>query len=430
MTFTLIMADTLVMADKIGSLETALVDYAFSLNTVWVLLAAALVFFMQAGFALVEAGFTRSKNTTNILFKNLMDFTMGTIAFWLLGFGLMFGTGNGFIGTLDFFSQNSYRTDMPDMAFLIFQTVFAATAATIVSGAMAERTKFNAYLIFSVVISLVIYPVSGHWAWGGGWLSQLSVPFHDFAGSSVVHMVGGTAAFVGALVIGPRLGKYGKNGEVKAIPGHSLTLATLGVFILWIGWFGFNPGSQLAAAGTANARAISLIFVTTNLAAAGGALSTMLLIWLKYKKPTLSMTLNGALAGLVAVTAGCDAVSPAGALIIGIAAGILVVFSVEFFDKVVKIDDPVGAISVHGIVGAFGTLMVGFFSTSQGIFYGHGASLLKSQAIGVVSIAAWVMAAATVLFVGLKYFNGLRVEKRIEEEGLDIYEHGESAYNS
>jgi len=423
------MTDTLLIADKFGTLETALVDYAFSLNTVWVLLAAALVFFMQVGFALVEAGFTRSKNTTNILFKNLMDYVIGTIAFWAIGFGLMFGTNNGFIGSFDLFSQNSYRTDMPDLAFLIFQTVFAATAATIVSGAMAERTKFNAYLIYSAIISLVIYPISGHWAWGGGWLSQLSIPFHDFAGSSVVHMVGGSASLVGAAVLGPRIGKYGKNGEVKAIPGHSITLATLGVFILWVGWFGFNPGSQLAATGVANAKAISLIFVTTNIAAAGGALSTMIYIWLKYKKPALSMTLNGALAGLVAVTAGCDAVSPGGALIIGILAGILVVLSVEFFDRIVKIDDPVGAISVHGVCGMFGTLMVGFFSTSQGLLYGQGAGLLKSQAIGVVSIAGWAIVASTVLFFGLKYFNGLRVEKRIEEEGLDIYEHGESAYN-
>lgn len=423
------MSDTLLIADKIGTLETALVDYAFSLNTVWVLIAAALVFFMQAGFALVEAGFTRSKNTTNILFKNLMDYVIGTIAFWLIGFGLMFGTNNGFIGSFDLFSQNSYRTDMPDFAFLIFQTVFAATTATIVSGAMAERTKFNAYLIYSAVISLAIYPISGHWAWGGGWLSQLSTPFHDFAGSSVVHMVGGSASLVGAAILGPRIGKYGKNGEVKAIPGHSITLATLGVFVLWIGWFGFNPGSQLAATGVTNAKAISLIFVTTNIAAAGGALSTMIYIWLKYKKPALSMTLNGALAGLVAVTAGCDAVSPGGALIIGILAGVLVVLSVEFFDRIVKIDDPVGAISVHGVCGAFGTLMVGFFSTSQGVFYGQGAALLKSQAIGVVSIAGWAIAASLVLFFALKKFNGLRVEKRIEEEGLDIYEHGESAYN-
>lgn len=410
-------------------ISTAMAEYAFSMNTLWVLIAAALVFFMQAGFALVEAGLTRAKNTANILMKNLMDYVIGTIAFWLVGFGIMFGSANGFWGGFDFFTQNSYRTDMPDMAFLIFQTVFAATAATIVSGAMAERTKFNAYLIYSAVISLVIYPVSGHWAWGGGWLSQLETPFHDFAGSTVVHSVGGWAALVGALILGPRIGKYGPGGKVNAIPGHNLSLATLGVFILWIGWFGFNPGSQLAAAGKVNATAISLIFVTTNIAAAGGALSTLTYMWLKYKKPSLSMTLNGALAGLVAVTAGCDAVSPAGALIMGLIAGVLVVLSVEFFDKVVKIDDPVGAISVHGICGSVGTIMVGLFSTSQGLFYGHGTALLGSQLIGVGAVAAWALSMSFILFMILKYTNGLRVEKRIEEEGLDVYEHGESAYN-
>jgi Amt family ammonium transporter len=423
------MTNTLIIADMFSSLGTELEEYAFSINTVWVLITAALVFFMQAGFALVEAGFTRSKNTTNILFKNLMDFVIGTIVFWAIGFGIMFGSKNGIWGGIDLFTQHTYRSDMPDMAFLIFQTVFAATAATIVSGAMAERTKFNAYLMYSAVISLIIYPVSGHWAWGGGWLSQMATPFHDFAGSSVVHMVGGMAAMMGAITLGPRIGKYDKNGKAKAIPGHSITLATLGVFILWIGWFGFNPGSQLAAAGTVNATAIALIFVTTNLAAAGGALATMLFIWLLYKKPTLSMTLNGALAGLVAITAGCDAVTPGGALIIGFIAGILVVLSVEFFDKIVKIDDPVGAISVHGICGAFGTLMVGVFSKSQGLLYGNGAALLKSQFIGVISIAAWAIFTAFILFRLLKYLNGLRVEKRIEEEGLDVYEHGESAYN-
>jgi Amt family ammonium transporter len=424
------MTDTLVIAaDKFSAIETAFTEYAYSINTVWVLITGALVFFMQAGFAMVEAGFTRSKNTTNILFKNLMDFSIGTVTFWLIGFGIMFGSKNGFWGGIDFFSQNTYRTDMPDYAFLFFQTVFAATAATIVSGAMAERTKFNAYLMYSAVITLIIYPVSGHWAWGGGWLSSMTVAFHDFAGSSVVHMVGGMIAMVGAAVLGPRLGKYDKNGKARAIPGHSITLGTLGVFILWIGWFGFNPGSQLAATGEVNAKAISLIFVTTNIAAAAGTFGTMIYIWLQYKKPTLSMTLNGALAGLVAITAGCDAVSPGGALIIGFLAGILVVLSVEFFDKVAKIDDPVGAVSVHGICGAFGTLMVGLLSTSQGLFYGQGAGLLKSQAIGVLAIAAWALACATVLFLILKYTNGLRVNARIEEEGLDTYEHGESAYN-
>jgi ammonium transporter, Amt family len=404
-------------------------ELAISLNTLWVLIAAALVFFMQAGFALVETGFTRSKNASNILMKNLMDFSIGTIAFWFVGFGIMFGAANSFWGGFDFFTQNTYRSDMPDLAFLIFQTVFAATAATIVSGSMAERTKFNAYLMYSAFITLVIYPISGHWAWGGGWLSTLETPFHDFAGSTVVHSVGGWSAMIGALVLGPRIGKYDKYGKAKAIPGHNLSLASLGVFILWIGWFGFNPGSQLAIAGQANAAAVSLIFVTTNIAAAGGAISAMFFMWMKYKKPPLSMTLNGALAGLVAITAGCDAVSPAGALIIGVMAGIVVILSVEFFDKVVKIDDPVGAISVHGVCGAFGTLMVGFFSTSQGIFYGFGSALLVSQAIGVLAVAAWAIGMATVLFVVLKKTNGLRVSPRIEEEGLDIYEHGESSYN-
>jgi len=421
--------NTLIISNFLSSFVTELEEYAFSLNTVWVLLAAALVFFMQAGFALVEAGFTRSKNTTNILFKNLMDYTIGTIAFWLVGFGIMFGTKNGFFGGIDLFSRNTYRSDLPDLAFLIFQTVFAATAATIVSGGMAERTKFNAYLMYSGFITLIIYPVSGHWAWGGGWLSQMSTPFHDFAGSSVVHMVGGVAAMSGAAVLGPRLGKYDKNGKAKAIPGHSMTLATLGVFILWIGWFGFNPGSQLASAGMANAKAISLIFVTTNIAAAGGALATMIFVWLKYRKPTLSMTLNGALAGLVAITAGCDVVSPGGALIIGMLAGLLVVLSVQFFDNIAKIDDPVGAISVHGVCGLFGTLMVGVFSTSEGLIYGFGGALFKSQLTGVISIAAWALITSFILFKTLKYLNGLRVEKRIEEEGLDIYEHGESSYN-
>jgi len=404
-------------------------ELTFSVNTMWVLIAAALVFFMQAGFALVEAGLTRSKNTANILMKNLMDYVIGSIAYWAVGFGIMFGAANGFWGGLDIFFQHTYRTDMPDLAFLIFQTVFAATTATIVSGAMAERTKFNAYLVYSAFISLIIYPVSGHWAWGGGWLSTMTVPFHDFAGSSVVHMVGGVAAMVGAIALGPRIGKYGKDGKVNAIPGHNLSLATLGVFILWIGWFGFNPGSQLAAAGKANAEAISLIFVTTNIAAAGGALSTLLFMWLKYKKPPLSMTLNGALAGLVAITAGCDTVTPGGALIIGLLAGVLVVLAVEFFDKIAKIDDPVGAISVHGVCGAFGTLMVGVFSTSGGVLYGKGFALLGSQAVGVLAIAAWAGLMATILFLALKKFNGLRVSARIEEEGLDIYEHGESAYN-
>jgi Amt family ammonium transporter len=397
------------------------------LNTVWVLITGALVFFMQTGFALVEAGFTRSKNTTNILFKNLMDFCIGTIVFWLLGYGFMFGSGNGFFGAFELFSKVDHGAalGLPNLAFFFFQLVFAATAATIVSGAMAERTKFKSYLVYSAVISLVIYPISGHWIWGGGWLSQLSIPFHDFAGSTVVHSVGGWLALTGALILGPRIGKY-KNGKATAIPGHSITLATLGVFILWIGWFGFNPGSTL---GVGDPGLVAKIFVTTNAAAAAGGIATMILIWFRYGKPTLSMTLNGVLAGLVAITAGCDAVTPGAAIVIGALAGILVVFAVEFFDNVAKIDDPVGAISVHGICGAFGTLAVGLFAEKGGLFYGGGVGMLGTQAIGVISVAAWAIACGFILFYILKYTMGLRVSAKEEENGLDFYEHGESAYN-
>ncbi len=404
-------------------------DLARSIDTVWVLVTASLVFFMQAGFALVEAGFTRSKNTVNILYKNLMDFAIGSMIFYALGFGLMFGGDiGGFIGTPDLFFKNGWEGGIPAEAFLIFQTVFAATAATIVSGAMAERTEFKSYLIFSLVVSAVIYPVSGHWIWGGGWLSQLATPFHDFAGSTVVHMVGGMIALTGAVALGPRIGKY-SGKKVNAIPGHNLTLGALGVFILWLGWFGFNPGSQLAAAGSANATAISHIFVTTNLAAAAGAFAGVIVSWMRWGKPSLSFALNGALAGLVAITAGCDTVTDFGSIIIGFAAGVVLVYSVTIIDNVLRIDDPVGAISVHGVNGAFGTIMVGLFSESGGLFYGHGASLLVSQVIGVVTVAIWALATGFILFKILKVTVGLRVPKRIEEEGLDIYEHGESAYN-
>lgn len=397
------------------------------LNTAWTLITGALVFFMQAGFALVEAGFTRSKNTTNILFKNLMDFSIGTLAFWAVGYGLMFGTGNGFIGALELGSKVNHgaAAGIPNNALFFFQLVFAATAATIVSGAMAERTKFKAYVFYSVIISLIIYPISGHWVWGGGWLSSMATPFHDFAGSTVVHSVGGWIALTGAAVLGPRIGKY-KNGKVNAIPGHSITLATLGVFILWIGWFGFNPGSTLSLSDPG---LVAKIFVTTNGAAAAGGVATMALTWIRYGKPTLSMTLNGVLAGLVAITAPCDAVTPGGAIIIGLLAGILVVFSVEFFDKILKIDDPVGAISVHGVCGAFGTLSVGLFATNGGLFYGGGGAQLASQAIGVLSVAAWTMGTGFVLFYALKSTIGLRTSKKEELNGLDYYEHGETAYN-
>ncbi|QSX08975.1 ammonium transporter [Alkalibacter rhizosphaerae] len=402
-------------------------DLAYSLDTVWVLLGAALVFFMQAGFAMVETGFTRAKNAGNIIMKNMMDFAVGSVVYWAFGFGIMFGDSmGGFIGGLDLFARNTYDFGVPTFAFLIFQTVFCATAATIVSGAMAERTKFISYLSYSFFISLIIYPVVGHWVWGGGFLSELG--FVDFAGSTVVHSVGGWAALVGAKIIGPRIGKYTKDGKAKVIPGHSITLGALGVFILWFGWFGFNPGSQLAASGPENAQAIAGIFVTTNLAAAMGAIMSMIITWIKYGKPDVSMTLNGALAGLVGITAGTAAVSPMGAAAIGGIAGIVIVFAVEFVDHVLKVDDPVGAISVHGVCGALGTLLVGFFAVDGGLLYGGGFALLGVQAIGVVAVAAWTMTGAFILFKVIDATIGLRVSKVEELEGLDITEHGMESY--
>lgn len=410
----------------LSSATSTLVEMASSIDTVWVLVAAALVFWMQAGFALVEAGFTRSKNTVNILMKNLIDFAFGSIAFFVIGFGIMFGAGNGFFGTLSMYNDGIWSGGIPPEAFLIFQTVFAATAATIVSGAMAERTHFISYLVYSVVISAIIYPISGHWIWGGGWLAQMG--FVDFAGSTAVHSLGGWIGLAGAIMLGPRIGKF-KGKKVMAIPGHNLTFGALGVFILWLGWFGFNPGSQIAASGTGNAIAISHIFITTNLAAAAGTVVTLAVTWIKYGKPSLSITLNGALAGLVAITAGCSAVSAWGAIAIGAMAGIVLVFGLRLIENVLKIDDPVGAATVHGINGAFGTLMVGLFSTSGGLFYGGGFDLLGIQLTGVLAIAAWGLGTGFILFYILKKTLGLRVDRRIEEEGLDIYEHGETAYN-
>ena len=415
-------------------------DLSLSVDTVWMLLAAMLVFFMQPGFALCEAGFTRGKNTANILFKNFADFCFGSILFWLLGFGFMFGSNcEGFIGMPHFGDISFYESDLPVEGFLIFQTVFCATAATIVSGAMAERTKFSMYCIYSVFISLLIYPISGHWTWGGGWLmngdetsfmmTTFGATFHDFAGSAIVHSVGGVLAFVGAIALGPRLGKYGKDGKSRAIPGHNLMAAALGVFILWFGWFGFNPGSQLAASGEVNRIAISHVFLTTNLAAAAGAIGTMFTSWIKYGKPSFSLTLNGVLAGLVAITAGCDLVSPLGASIIGLVAGIVLVFSIEFIDTKLHIDDPVGASSVHGVCGILGTLMTGLFALDGGALYGGGWGFFGAQCLGVLAIDAWAAVAGVVLFFGIKKIAGLRVDKRIEEEGLDIYEHGESCFN-
>lgn len=410
-------------------MEETLQGLQIGIDNMWLLIAGFLVMLMQAGFALVEAGFTRSKNSANILMKNLMDFSIGSLLYWVIGFGIMYGDSwAGFIGLPNlFYTDSGFGDNYANYSDLFFQTVFAATAATIVSGAMAERTEFKAYLIFTIVITVFIYPISGHWTWGGGWLSQLG--FHDFAGSTIVHSVGAWVGLAGAAIIGPRIGKYKKDGKPNAIPGHNLLLGALGVFILWFGWFGFNPGSQLAAAGTENAVAIGHIAVTTNLAAAAGAVAAMLTAWVRYKRPLLSISLNGALAGLVAITAGTNVVDPAGAVAIGAMAGIILPFAVEFLDSVLKIDDPVGAISVHGVSGAFGTLMVGVFSTSSGLLYGHGFTQLGIQAVGVVSIFAWAFGLGLILFYILKKAKILRVSKRVEEEGLDIYEHGETSYN-
>lgn len=400
-----------------------------SVNTIWVLLGAALVFFMQAGFAMVETGFTRAKNAGNIIMKNLMDFCLGTPIFWILGFGLMFGAGSFIGGYHGIASEANYGNGMlpdgvPFFAFFIFQTVFCATAATIVSGAMAERTKFAAYLVYSAVISAIVYPIEAHWIWGGGWLSEMG--FHDFAGSTAVHMTGGVAALVGAAILGPRIGKYGKDGKPKAIPGHSLTLGALGCFILWFCWFGFNGASTVSMEGDSIALA-GKVFVNTNLAAAIATCVTMAFTWIKYGKPDVSMSLNGSLAGLVAITAGCDAVSPIGAAIIGAVAGILIVLGVEFIDKVLKIDDPVGAVGVHCVNGAFGTLAVGLLAdgstTDKGLFYGGGLKLLGAQALGVVCVAAWVAVTMIVTFTVIKKTMGLRASAEEEILGMDATEH-------
>lgn len=410
---------------------------AVAINTIWTLLAAFLVFFMQAGFALVETGFTRAKNAGNIIMKNLMDFSLGSLAYAGLGYGIMFGASKlGLFGSSKFFMASldpSTGEGLWEFAYWIFQAVFAATAATIVSGAMAERTKFTSYLVYSIVISGLIYPIVGHWIWGGGWLTEMGMI--DFAGSTVVHSVGGWAALAGAIVLGPRTGKYTPDGKPRAIPGHNIPLAALGVFILWFGWFGFNPGSTTSGTNLS----IAVIAVTTNLAAAAGALGAMLTVWIQFGKPDTSMTLNGVLAGLVGITAGCASVSPLGAVIIGFIAGILVVMSIEFIDKVLRVDDPVGAVSVHGVCGAFGTLMVGLFAkpsyeaasgagSMAGLFYGGGVKLLIVQLVGVVGVLVWVFVAALILFVILKMTIGLRVSAIEELKGLDIEEHGMESY--
>lgn len=393
-------------------------------DTLWVLLGAMLVFWMQPGFALVEAGMTRSKNTANILMKNFVDFMAGSVLFWLIGFSLMFGTDHGLFGWDGlFFLSNNGNDNLPAEAFLIFQTVFCATTATIVSGAMAERTKFSMYVVYSVLISGLVYPISGHWGWGDGWLSNMG--FHDFAGSTIVHACGGMLALAGAIVLGPRIGKYDKKGNSRAIPGHSLTLCALGVFCLWIGWFGFNPCSELSITGESAVHSAH-VFVTTNMAAAVGGIVALAYTWIIDGKPSLSMVCNGVLAGLVGITAGCDCVDVWAAAVIGLIASLMMCISVNVIDKKLHIDDPVGAVSVHGVGGIVGTILTGVFVNPE--VNGSEVSIL-TQTIGCLAICAWGFVMGMIIFNIIKYTHGLRCDRRIEEEGLDIYEHGEACYN-
>lgn len=416
------MIDTM-FATPLAAMVEESKDYVNGLDTLWVLLGAMLVFWMQPGFALVEAGLTQSKNAANILMKNFVDFMFGSVLFWILGFSVMYGEGNDFIGWEGFGFIGS-DSNIPAEATFIFQTVFCATAATIVSGAMAERTKFSMYVVFSVLISAFVYPIEGHWSWGGGWLSAMG--FHDFAGSTVVHLAGGVMALAGALVLGPRVGKYAKDGSSRAIPGHNLVLCALGVFCLWVGWFGFNPCSTVAATGYANAVSMSHVFVTTNMAAATGGIAAMLYTWLVDKKPSLSMVCNGVLAGLVGITAGCDCVDIWAAAVIGVVVSLVMCLSVAFIDKVCKIDDPVGAVSVHGVGGILGTVLTGVFCNPA---IDDVEASVGVQLLGAVSVAAFAFVAAFAIFTILDKVHGLRCDRIIEEEGLDVYEHGEAAYN-
>ncbi len=411
------------------ALDKAVESINGDMGALWITIAAVLVFFMQAGFTLVEIGFTRSKNAGNIVMKNIMDLCIGSIMFWAVGYGIMYGSDlvlGGFFRSSPA-DQGYFFFSASDWYNLFFQTVFCATAATIVSGAVAGRTKFSTYLILSAVLTTLIYPISGSWYWpfdDDAWLNTAG--FIDFAGSSVVHAVGGGAAMVAAIMVGPRIGKY-VDGEAIAIPGHNIPFGAIGVMILWLGWFGFNGGSQLAWGGDDTIAAGSVI-INTNLAAAIGAISALLLTWLKYGKPDVSMTLNGALAGLVGITAGCGAVSAWGALAIGLVCGIMVVLSIEFIDKKLHVDDPVGAISVHGVCGFIGTVLVGVFALDGGLLYGGGASLLWVQTYGSLAYIAWAAFGTFVVLIILKKTIGLRVPKEVEMDGLDIHEHGSEAY--
>ncbi len=408
-------------------------------DTLWVMVAACLVFFMNAGFAMLETGLCQSKNAVNILAKNFIVFAVSSLAFWVIGFGLMFGDGNAWIGLHGWFLQGSDNspatgdaysgifsalnwTGVPLSAKFFFQLVFAGTAATIVSGAVAERIKFVSFIMFSFVLVAVVYPIGGHWAWGGGWLGGLG--FIDFAGSTVVHSIGGWAALTGVIVLGPRMGKYASDGSIRPIPGHNMSLATLGALILWLGWFGFNPGSTMAA----DAEAIAKVALNTNMAAAAGCLAATATAWLALGKPDLSMILNGTLAGLVAITAPCNSVGLGSSVLIGIVGGVIVVFAVLFFDRKLKLDDPVGALSVHLVNGAWGTLSVGLFATEGGLFFGGGIKQTLVQLAGIASVGALTVVATGVTWLLLKSTIGIRVSAEEEYEGLDTGEHGMEAY--
>lgn len=406
-----------------------------NLDNMFIFFCAVLVIFMQAGFAFLTAGLTRAKNVGNIMMKNLMDFCVGVLAFAAVGFGFAFGSGNDFIGTSGFFIGSDIAENylssytMSISTFFLFQVAFAAAAATIVAGAMAERTKFISYMIYSFMITAFVYPVVVHWTWGGGWLYQLG--YHDFAGSGIVHMTGGVAALVGAKILGPRIGKYGPDGKARAIPGHSIPFAIIGAMILLVGWFGFNGGSELFADS-----AVTPVAVTTVLSAAAGAVVAMVITWVRSGKPDVAMTGNGLLAGLVSITAGCGAVYNWSAVLIGIVGGVIVVFAVEFIDKVIKVDDPVGAVAVHGICGAWGVIAVGLFAATdlegfwkKGLFYGGGFDQLGPQIVGVLAITAWVTVAMSIVFLAIKATIGLRVSEQEEMEGLDVHEHGYPGYS-
>jgi Amt family ammonium transporter len=422
--------------------QESIESLGFSLDVVWLFIGSILVFIMQAGFALVETGLTQAKNATNITMKNVMDFCFGAIVYWAIGWGFMYGKDalGGLIGTDQFF-HSPMDLDIGAGSFYktwFFQVVFAATAATIVSGAMAERTQFRSYLIYTCFISAFIYPISGHWVWGGGWLANLG--FHDFAGSTVVHSVGGWAALMGAAILGPRLGKYIKGADgkvtVKAFPGHNIPYAALGVLLLFFGWFGFNGASTgiatVGEGGIWSGLAIGRVAVTTCLAASAGAVAAMIFSWIWFKKPDASMTLNGLLAGLVGITAPCAVVSPGASIAIGLIAGVLVVLSVEFIDKVLKVDDPVGAVSVHCVCGIFGTIAVGIWGNVEGValglLHGGGFAQLGIQLIGVVSVGAWAALTSLILFLLIKVTLGLRVNLKEEMMGLDLSEHKSEAY--